>query len=72
MSSVPLVEMRRINRRFGGIHAVNDISVDLFAGEVVGVLGPVLFPPCSRHRLSLSPPVFGTAAVERRKASSER
>lgn len=36
---VPLVEMRNIHKRFGGVHAVQDVSIDLMPGEVVGVLG---------------------------------
>ena len=39
MSQTPLVEMRNIYKRFGGVHAVEDVSVDLMAGEVVGLLG---------------------------------
>ena len=39
MSTTPLVEMRNINKRFGGVRAVDDISVDLYAGEVLGILG---------------------------------
>jgi len=39
MTSTPLVEMRDIHKRFGGLHAVNGVSVDLYPGEVVGVLG---------------------------------
>ncbi len=35
----PLVEMQNINLSFGGIHAVEDVSVDLFPGEVVGIVG---------------------------------
>jgi D-xylose transport system ATP-binding protein len=35
----PLVEMREINVAFGGVHAVRDVSVDLLAGEVVGIVG---------------------------------
>ncbi len=35
----PLVEMKNISLSFGGIHAVDDVSVDLHPGEVVGVLG---------------------------------
>ena len=35
----PLVEMRNINIAFGGIHAVRDVSVDLFPGELVGLVG---------------------------------
>jgi D-xylose transport system ATP-binding protein len=34
-----LVEMRHINKTFGGVHAVEDMSVDLHAGEVMGLLG---------------------------------
>jgi len=35
----PLVEMRNINVAFGGVHAVDDVTVDLNAGEVVGLVG---------------------------------
>ena len=35
----PLVEMRHINVAFGGVHAVRDVSIDLDAGEVVGLVG---------------------------------
>src|SRR5512138_1723123 len=35
----PLVEMRDINVAFGGVHAVRDVTIDLNAGEVVGVVG---------------------------------
>src|SRR5579872_2922799 len=35
----PLVEMRDISIAFGGIHAVDQASVDLYPGEVVGLLG---------------------------------
>ena len=35
----PLVEMRDINVAFGGVHAVEDVTIDLFAGEVVGLVG---------------------------------
>ncbi|HWK44659.1 MAG TPA: ATP-binding cassette domain-containing protein [Stellaceae bacterium] len=36
---VPLVEMRNISIQFGGIKAVDDVSVDLYPGEVVALLG---------------------------------
>jgi D-xylose transport system ATP-binding protein len=39
MNQRPLVEMRSISIAFGGIHAVDNVSVDLFPGEVVGLLG---------------------------------
>jgi D-xylose transport system ATP-binding protein len=38
-SSSPIVEMRNIHVSFGGVRAVNDVSVDLHAGEVVGLVG---------------------------------
>jgi len=38
-SEVPLVEMRHISVSFGGVKAVDDVSVDLRAGEVVGLVG---------------------------------
>ena len=37
--AAPLVEMRDINVAFGGVHAVRDVSIDLHAGEVVGLVG---------------------------------
>lgn len=36
---VPLVEMQDIRVAFGGVHAVEGVSVDLYAGEVVGLVG---------------------------------
>ena len=38
-SGTPLVEMREISIAFGGIKAVDRASIDLFPGEVVGLLG---------------------------------
>ncbi|MBL3584222.1 sugar ABC transporter ATP-binding protein [Rhodovulum sulfidophilum] len=35
----PLVEMKDISVSFGGIKAVDHVSVDLYPGEVVGLLG---------------------------------
>lgn len=35
----PLVEMHNIRVAFGGVHAVDDVSVDLFPGEVVALVG---------------------------------
>jgi D-xylose transport system ATP-binding protein len=34
-----LVEMRNIRVSFGGVHAVDGVSVDLYPGEVVGLVG---------------------------------
>lgn len=35
----PLVEMRDMQKAFGGIKAVDHVTIDLYPGEVVGVLG---------------------------------
>jgi D-xylose transport system ATP-binding protein len=37
--SAPLVEMRNMNVAFGGVHAVADVTVDLYPGEVVALVG---------------------------------
>jgi len=39
MTTAPLVEMRDISIAFGGIKAVDHATIDLFPGEVVGLLG---------------------------------
>ena len=38
-SGTPLVELKDISIAFGGIKAVDRVSVDLYSGEVVGLLG---------------------------------
>jgi D-xylose transport system ATP-binding protein len=35
----PIVEMRNIHVSFGGVRAVRDVSVDLYPGEVMGLVG---------------------------------
>jgi D-xylose transport system ATP-binding protein len=36
---VPLVEMRNIRVAFGGVHAVDDVTLGLYPGEVMGLVG---------------------------------
>ncbi len=38
-TGVPLVEMKNIKIAFGGVHAVDNVSVDLYPGEVIGLVG---------------------------------
>jgi len=38
-AAAPIVEMRDIRVAFGGVHAVDHVSVDLRPGEVVGLVG---------------------------------
>jgi branched-chain amino acid transport system permease protein len=35
-----LVECRRVARYFGGVHAIEDVSLTIRAGEVIGLVGP--------------------------------
>jgi D-xylose transport system ATP-binding protein len=37
--TTPLVEMRHMRVAFGGVHAVDDVTVNLFPGEVVALVG---------------------------------
>ena len=37
--NTPLVEMKNVSVAFGGVRAVDDVSIELHAGEVVGLLG---------------------------------
>jgi branched-chain amino acid transport system ATP-binding protein/urea transport system ATP-binding protein len=36
----PLLTVRGLGRRFGGLHAVTDLDLDVHAGESLGVIGP--------------------------------
>jgi len=38
-TATPLVEMKDISISFGGVHAVDNASCELYPGEVVGLLG---------------------------------
>jgi branched-chain amino acid transport system ATP-binding protein len=37
---VPLLTVEHVTRRFGGIVAVDDVSLDVAEGEIVGLIGP--------------------------------
>ncbi len=38
--SEPLLTARNVTHRFGGLIAVNDVSLDVAPGEIVGIIGP--------------------------------
>lgn len=40
MTAPPLLAARGVTRRFGGLIAVNDVSLDVRQGEIVGIIGP--------------------------------
>jgi ABC-2 type transport system ATP-binding protein len=35
-----VLELRRVEKRFGGVNALNGVDLDLRAGEILGLLGP--------------------------------
>jgi branched-chain amino acid transport system ATP-binding protein len=39
-SDSPLLELRNLTRRFGGLRAVDDLSVSVFPGTIHGLIGP--------------------------------
>jgi branched-chain amino acid transport system ATP-binding protein len=39
-SVVPLLQVSRVSKSFGGLRAVEDVSFDVQQGEIVGVIGP--------------------------------
>lgn len=38
--SPPVLSVRNIEKRFGGIHAVRDVSFEVRKGEILGLIGP--------------------------------
>jgi branched-chain amino acid transport system ATP-binding protein len=40
LTTVPLLETRKLGRKFGGLAAVHDVSLSLHAGELHAVIGP--------------------------------
>lgn len=35
-----LLEIRALHRYFGGLTAINDLSLDVFDSEILGLIGP--------------------------------
>ncbi|MDD2324318.1 MAG: ATP-binding cassette domain-containing protein, partial [Bacteroidales bacterium] len=35
-----ILEIQNLNKRYGKIHAVNDLSVKIKQGQIYGILGP--------------------------------
>lgn len=38
--STPVLSVHNISKRFGGIHAVRDVSFEVHQGEILGLIGP--------------------------------
>ena len=36
----PILRMQNVSKVFGGVKALNDVTVDVFPGDVLGIIGP--------------------------------
>src|SRR3954462_12144218 len=62
----PQIELRRLHRVFDETHAVNDVSFDVYAGEVFGYIGPNGAGKTTSMRIlaTLDEPTSGDAFVD--------
>jgi ABC-2 type transport system ATP-binding protein len=65
-SRTPLIELRNLHRYFGKTHAVEDISFEVYAGEVFGYIGPNGAGKTTSMRIlaTLDEPTYGDAFVD--------
>src|SRR5258705_1107718 len=70
----PQIELRRLHRVFDETHAVNDVSFEVYAGEVFGYIGPNGAGKTTSMRIlaTLDEPTSGDAFVERREDSDRK
>src|SRR5262249_29479327 len=40
VTAAPLLSLERVTKRFGGLTAVRDVSLDVHQGDLLGVIGP--------------------------------
>jgi branched-chain amino acid transport system ATP-binding protein len=40
MNETPVLDVRNVSKRFGGVSAVNDVSLHVMPGEIVSLIGP--------------------------------
>lgn len=38
--STPILQINQVTKKFGGVTALNEVSFDLHAGEILGIIGP--------------------------------
>ncbi|HWC07161.1 MAG TPA: ABC transporter ATP-binding protein [Gemmatimonadota bacterium] len=70
---MPAIETRELTRRFGGLTAVEDLSITVERGEIVGLLGPNGAGKTTTIRMlaALIPPTSGTARVAGHRLGEE-
>jgi ABC-2 type transport system ATP-binding protein len=65
-TATPQIELRRLHRVFDQTHAVNDVSFEVYAGEVFGYIGPNGAGKTTSMRIlaTLDEPTAGDAFVD--------
>ena len=65
-TTAPQIELRRLHRVFEHTHAVNDVSFEVYAGEVFGYIGPNGAGKTTSMRIlaTLDEPTAGDAFVD--------
>jgi ABC-2 type transport system ATP-binding protein len=65
-TATPQIELRRLHRLFDQTHAVNDVSFEVYAGEVFGYIGPNGAGKTTSMRIlaTLDEPTAGDAFVD--------
>ena len=72
--SAPLLEVRNVTRRFGGLVANSDVSLSVAAGEILGLIGPNGAGKSTLFNMiaGLYPPTSGTHPLRRRGHDAAR
>ena len=73
-ASPPLLSLRQLTRRFGGLTAVDGVSADITRGELVGLIGPNGAGKTTLFNLisGVTPPSSGAAVFEGRNLAGLR
>ncbi len=66
ISSTPMIELRRLHRFFGTVRAVDDVSFEVYKGQVFGYIGPNGAGKTTSMRIlaTLDLPSYGDACVD--------
>ena len=73
-TTTPLLSLRQLTRRFGGLTAVDNVSADIQRGELVGLIGPNGAGKTTLFNLisGVTPPSSGEVAFEGRTITGLR